>query len=1015
MRASLARPDTAVVVAGPKLRYGRRISVLTDRTSGPMARVPQCEIERQLERILADPLFQASPRLSRFLSFTVGRVLADDSDELKEFVIGVEVFNRDATFSPQEDPIVRVIAGRLRGKLAEYYNGPGRGDPIILEMPRGGYVPQFRWREPPTSPNHAAAPGTLPLRVSQAVGREKDLSQLRSAFASVCEGRGSVIMISGEAGIGKTTVVEEFLSELESERVRARVARGRCSERLAETDAFTPILEVLEFLIQGEGGDEARDLMKRMAPSWYVQVRPINSDTGDLLKEAQTASYERMRRELRSFFEGMSRTRPILLFLDDLHWADASTCDLLAYLASRMPQIRLLLVGAYRPGLVLTGNHPFLALKVQLNRGDAYREIPLAFLGLNDIRRYLNMQFPGNAYPEGLARVVHERTEGSPLFMRDMLRFLSSGEFLVEREGKWVLDKDLSEVRRVIPVGIHSMIALKISQLKKEDQQILHCAAVQGMQFDSAVAAVVLNCDPAALEERLHELDTIHDFIRLVNEAEFPDGSLSLRYRFVHVFYQNALAALAAPSRRAEHSLAIGNALVRFTGDFSPWIAADLAVLFEAGRDFSSAAQYFLQAARNAARVFAYPEAVLLCDRGLKSLARLPESPNRDAQELILSLTQGIALMSTRGYAAPEVEKTHERSRDLCIKLNEPRRLLSVLWGLHTCHTNRGDLERALQVAREMRQVADSLAEPIAVIESLHAFGTTLAFMGRLTEAQEAFDLIFKTYPVSEHVFHGSLYVLDPCVTSLSMLARLLAMMGYLEQALEKARASVDLANRLAHPPSLAYAIFWVGWIHHTRSEYAASLPHLESAMELSRKHDLRLFLEWGRIVRGAVLTRTGAPAEGVSEIRKSIAHQTAMGAMLERSYCLTLLAEALGAEGACEEALGLCDQALEFANSTGGRCYQPETHRVRGEMLLALGEDSRLDEVRSAFECARCMARDSAARLLELRAVVSQFRFCRRLGEHSRGRALLSETLAWFTEGLDSPLLSDARRLLTE
>jgi len=497
--------------------------------------------------------------------------------------------------------------------------------------------------------------------------------------------------------------------------------------------------------------------------------------------------------------------------------------------------------------------------------------------------------------------------------------------------------------------------------------------------------------------------------VRLVDELEFPNHTVSVRYRFVHIFYQNAVYELLVPSRRTAMSLAVARALVALTGDQSQPYAADLALLFESGRDFANAARYFLEAARDAARVFAYPETEILCHRGLASIALLPESRERDTQELLFSLTLGMALMSTRGYTAPEVERTLGRSRELCLELNATRRLSSVLWGLHTCHANRGDLTRALEAAHEMRQVADAVAEPLAVIESLHALGTTLAFMGRWAEAREALERIFELDPVSQHSFHGALYVLDPCVTSLSMLARVLAVEGHLDQAAEKAASSLELARRLAHPPSLAYATFWMGWVQNARGDCVEGRRELESSMALSRAHGLQLFLEWGRIVRGSILTQMGSVAEGIAEIRKSIDRLTAMGAMLDRSYCLTVLAAGLGRVGACEEALALCAEALEFARRTKGGWYEPETHRVRGDVLLAMGDDARLPEVETEFAQARQLARQAGSRLLELKACISDCRLRRILGDPDAGFAVLSDVLVGFTEGLHSPAISDA------
>ena len=371
-------------------------------------------------------------------------------------------------------------------------------------------------------------------------------------------------------------------------------------------------------------------------------------------------------------------------------------------------------------------------------------------------------------------------------------------------------------------------------------------------------------------------------------------------------------------------------------------MAAEVALLFECGRDDQRASKYFLRAARHAASVFAYPEAVILCERGLTALRSLAESHERDSRELKFSLILGLAQMATCGFAAPEVEKTHRRSRELCLRLNEKSHLVRVLWGIHTCLVNAGELAQALELAREMRQLAGELGNPVSIVESLHALGTTHAFMGNLMDAREALEEIFTLSPIAQHKFSPSLYVLDTYVTSMSMLARVLARLGILDEAVERAVESVSLANELAHPPSVAYATFWVGWIHHARGEYAEACRHLESAMSLSRKHGLPQIVEWGRVVRGSSLAHLGNVAEGISEIRTSLDNQLAMRCLLERPYCLTLLAEALELAGSLREALTLCDEALQIAGETHGRSYEEETHRIRRRIVVSLGGECR-------------------------------------------------------------------------
>jgi tetratricopeptide (TPR) repeat protein len=750
--------------------------------------------------------------------------------------------------------------------------------------------------------------------------------------------------------------------------------------------------------------------MKEVAPTWYWHITPLAGDPRPPRKEQKPASRERMRREIKDLFEELSRTASIVLFLDDLHWADISTCDLIAYLGACLPQLRLLILMACRPTAVQSRANAFRGLKLDLERRGICREMRLPFLTLSDIREYIDRRFPRNQFPPEFAVLVHQRTDGNPLFMIDLLRFLRDRQVLEERNGIWTVGQPLREAAMIVPDGIGSMIKLKLDQLTADDLQLLSTAAVQGIQFDSSVLAQVLRRSPADVEERLQELDTACNLVRAVEEREY-NQLISIRCRFVHTYYQNALYAALAPSRRAGYSLAVAEALVALTGGTSRDVAADVAMLFEGGRDYAKAALHFFHAARNAARLFAYPEAVILSEHGLGVLALTPESRERDAQELGLRLILNLALMATRGYAAPEVEASHRRSLELCRKCQETRRLPAVLWGLHTCEVNRGQLMYSLELAHRLEDLAKQTQDTATTIQSLHALGTSLAFMGRLTEAHDVLERIFALEAASPQPSGSALFLLDARVTSTSMMARLLTYLGHLDRALERAAESLEYARSLAHPQSIAYATFWLGWIRHAIGDHEESCRDLEVAMNLSHEYGLALILEWGRVVRGSVWARLGRIDEGIGEIRESLRRQQAMGSLLERSYCLTLLAEALGLEGSYSEAASLCDEALEFARRTEGRSYEPETHRVRGELMLNMGADS-LPLIQQELETAIHIARERKCRLLELRAAVGYFRVQQRTGTSPSARPLLTSAVASFGNQT-FPILSEARGLL--
>lgn len=949
------------------------------------------EITHQLHRILADALFERSQRLGGFLRFAVEESLAGRGSDLKEYTVGTRVLERSENFRPQEDPVVRIMAGRLRAKLAEYYGGSGAADPVLIELPRGGYATRFSRRIGQAAPRASRAPVTR----RRSVGREAEIRRLHEAFAALAGG-GRIVTVSGEAGMGKTTFVEDFLTTISGG--GALAARGGCSERLGESDAFAPLLDALDGL-QRTGGHAAQ-LLASVAPTWHGQVTGLTQD--------KAPSHERLRRELAAFLEQLAHTHPVILFLDDLHWADASTCDLLAYLGQRLQSVPLLILGTYRPGAVLVPGNPFLRTKLRWERTGACEEIALAFLTRVDVDDYLALRFPAHSFPAVLGTVLQERTEGQPLFLTDLVDHLLSTGVVAQQNGHWGLTRGAAEVRLVIPAGTHAMIGVKLEQVTEADREILLTAAVQGMQFDSAVIAEVLHLDPALVEDRLRKLDRIHHLVSMMEEHDQPGRTVSVRYRFVHVYYQNALYSALTPSRRAADSLAVAGVLAAMAGDDASAMAPELAVLFETGRDPGSAAEYFLSAARRAARVFAYPEVVLLCERGLCSLAALPDSRPRDQQELHYSITLGMALMATRGYAAPEVERTHRRSRELCLKLNEVGRLVSVLWSIHTCETNGGRLVEARRTALEMRQAAATLQHPDADLASLHALGTTYAFSGRLPDARRALESILSLPPTPQR----QIFVLDPLVTSLCMLARLLTLMGEGNEALLRADEALEKANRLAHPHTIAYATFWQGWIRHLQGWNAESLEHLDGAMAQGRAHGAPLIVEWARVVRGSALAHLGRVEEGLAEIRLSIERQEKMGSRLERAYCLTLLAEALLRDGQASQALEVAHQALELGQRTEGRCYEPETFRILAEATLAdFGATGRA-QAEEHFTNALKVARDTECTLLELRAATSHYRARIAAGDSSVSRPGLESVLARFRPA-EAPVAAEARLLL--
>ncbi len=466
----------------------------------------------------------------------------------------------------------------------------------------------------------------VPAKKPHHVGREKERGKLRADFDSTVGGQGRMLCVTGEPGIGKTTLVEDFLSELTAGDQPCRIARGRCSERLAGTEAYLPFLEALDSLLHGENGESVVRAMKLLAPTWYVQIIPLSagdSSTERMLTDAKVASQERMKRELAAFLAEVSKLRPVIISFDDLHWADVATVDLIAYLVTRFESMRLLIIVTFRPSDLLLAKHPFGEVKLDLQGRGVCHEIPLEFLSREEIKRYLALEFPENQFPAEFPALIYAKTEGSPLFMVDLVRYLRDRKVIVQQKGRWELVQSVPDVEAELPESVRSMIQRKIDQLGDGDRRLLTAASVQGHEFDAAVVAAALEIDAADVEERLEALDRVHAFVRPVREHEFPDSTLTVRYSFVHALYQNALYAALRPTRRAALSAAVANALLGYHRDQTAEVASDLALLFETARNFEKASDFFLQAARNAARVYANEEAVELSRRAIANAEKL--------------------------------------------------------------------------------------------------------------------------------------------------------------------------------------------------------------------------------------------------------------------------------------------------------------------------------------------------------------------------------------------------------
>jgi tetratricopeptide (TPR) repeat protein len=707
-------------------------------------------IETHLEKIIGSDGFTSAGGLQRLLRFVVHEAIAGRGDQVKEYSLGVAVLGRGTSFDPKTDPIVRVQMHRLREHLARYYAAEGRHDPLVIDIPRGRYVPAFRVAAAAGAAG-AAAEDERPL-----VGRQNELAALQSAFESAAAGRGRVICLSGESGIGKTTVADRFLRQQSTSGVRGHVGRGRCSERLVGSDAYLPVLEALDDMVRG-GGEPLRRTMMEVAPSWYQQIVPGQKNATELVAEHSVASPERLKRELVAFLKTLAREHPVVLFLDDLHWADVSTVDALAYAGPRCTADRILIIGSFRPAELRTANPAFLQAKLELQAHDVCREIQIELLTRADVERYLALQFPDHRFPPELATRLHSRTEGNPLFMADLVRFLHDRGILARRDGHWAFAGELAQVEHDLPESVRSMVEKTISGLTDADRTLMAAAAVLGPQFASVVVARALALDASAVEQRLEALDRANGLVRLVDERVLGDATLTLEYRFVHVLYQAALFDALTATRKTALSMALAEALLAAHGKKSSEIASQVAWLFEAGRDFARAADLFLVASQKAAGLYAADQAIALARQSITNAERL-EGRERDARVMAAALQSAVQHRAvTRLDAAIADFQLAERAAQA---LGDPGAQVNAIFGqAATCFLAKQIPEVKALGTRAMN-IARVDGPPWAVASSTAILALEQICSGEVAAGQQRIDEAIPVLRESGIVHHALISVL---------------------------------------------------------------------------------------------------------------------------------------------------------------------------------------------------------------------------------------------------------------
>jgi TOMM system kinase/cyclase fusion protein len=843
----------------------------------------------------------------------------------------------------------------------------------------------------------AEASGFTPL-----VGRESEVALLLERWAQSQEGRGQVVLLRGEAGIGKSRLVEAL-----SERVRREGATRiafRCSP-YHQNSALYPVIDHLQRFLQWQRDDtpEAKlDTLEQVLRMYRLPLEDVVPLFAALLSVPLPERYpalnlpsQRQRQKTQEVLVAWlleeAERQPVLAVWEDLHWADPSTLEVLGLVLDQAPTARMLTLLTCRPELRPPWGSQAPVTQVILNR-----------LGHTQIETMIAHLTGGKALPAAVVQQVVAKTDGIPLFVEELVKMILESGLVQEEAKRYVLTGSLPPL--AIPSTLHDSLMARLDRLSAA-RDLAQLGAVLGREFAYELLQAISPLEEPTLQQGLAQLVDAE----LVYQRGLPP---QCRYIFKHALIQEAAYQSLLKSTRQRYHQRIAQVLdAQFpeTVETQPELLAHH--FTEAGLA-EHAVPYWQRAGQRASAGSAYVEAMSHFTKGLEVLQGLPDTPERAQRELDVQIALGQACIATKGQAASEVGQIYRQARDLCRQVEDVPQLCRVLWGLFSFHVVRAELQTARKLGEELLSLAQHLQDPVYLQGAHFALGSTLLYLGEFPLSCQQWEQSLALYDPPQHHAHAVLFGWDIGVFGRAHAPHALWSLGYPDQALAMSREAVALAQKLSHPFSLAVALDYAAMLHQFRREPQAVHEQAEAAIALCTEQGFAYYLAWGTTMQGWAQVAQGQREDGLAQMRHGLAALRATGAALRLPYYLALLAGACGQTGQAAEGLTLLAEALAQAHKTGECWPEAELHRLKGELLLSLSADNHA-EAEGCLHQALVIARRQQAKALELRAATSLSRLWRQQGKRTEAHQLLAEIYGWFTEGFDTADLQEARALL--
>jgi tetratricopeptide (TPR) repeat protein len=889
------------------------------------------------------------------------------------------------------------------------------------------------------------------------VTREQELDKMGGFLDKVLSGKGQILFVEGESGSGKTALVQEFARRSQEAHSDLIVASGRCNAHTGIGDPYFPFIEVLGLLsgdveakwsagiiakehalrlwnllplTAGAVADKGPDLINIFVPgaemvtrgeafssgraAWLYPLKKIVEHKAKLPADVmlqQSNLFEQFMRVL----EVLAKQKPLLLVLDDLQWMDAGSANLLFHLGRRIKGSRIMIIGSFRPSEIDLGRagerHPLEPILHEFKRDYGDIEVDVGKVaGRPFVDALLDTE--ANLLGASFRDMLFKQTKGQPLFTVELLRDMQEqGVLITNTKGQWVEGPELNW--DVLPVRVDAVIEERINRLSDHLRDILTLASVEGEEFTAEVVARLQDTEVRELVRLLsQELDKKHHLVSAKGIHRIDRQRLS-RYLFQHILFQKYLYNNLDEVERAHLHGETGEILETLYGDFADEISVQLARHFYEAGDIEKAIEYFFKAGDKAVKVSANQEAIQHFKQALELLLTLPESKNRDKQELSLQLALILPLMAIQGFASPEIGLAVTRAQELCHMFEDTPELFMALTQISLFYSTRPEYRKSLEFEDQITKLAEKLGDPMLKAIALYSLSWPKLNLGELTQALEHTKQLSSFYDPEKHGYLAYVFGYDLGVMCLAFGAWTLWLLGYPDQAEEQMDTAIAHARRVDHPHTMAFALVGgivMQWFLRKREGID---KYTDELVPISYNNGFIFWIGHALIYLGERKTLEGQVKEGIEQMKEGVATLHATGSETCLTRLLARMATACKEMGEIEEGLKMVEEALELKCKFEETYMEAELLRLKGELLQFQGEEEH--GVEECFLEAIDIAKSQKAKSLELRAVVSLSRLLKKQDKKEEAIELLEETYNWFTEGFDTEDLKEAKALLEE